>query len=208
VVGGHRHLAHQVAGDQHRPPLRCQRLEQGADPQHPIGVKPVDRLVEDQRGGIAEQRDRHPQPLGHAKREAARAAAADRLQAHHRQHLVHPPGGDSVGLRQRQQVVAGAASPVDRLGLQERADLTQRRRVVPIGAAVDRRCPRGRVVKPHDHPHGGGLAGAVGPQEAGDVARLHGKRQVIDGDVVAVALGQRLYLDHDVPPGGCSRGRL
>jgi hypothetical protein len=76
------------------------------------------------------------------------------------------------------------------LGLQERTRLTQRRRVPGEAAAVDRDGARCRVVQPQDHPDRDGLPGAVRPQEPGYRAGLHGERQVIYGDLVAVELGE------------------
>jgi hypothetical protein len=43
---------------------------------------------------------------------------------------------------------------------------------------------------PEDDPHGGGLAGAVGADEAEHLALGDGERQVVEGDQVAVAAGQ------------------
>jgi hypothetical protein len=40
------------------------------------------------------------------------------------------------------------------------------------------------------HPHRRRLAGAVGPDEAGDVAGGHVEGQVVDGDPLAVLLGE------------------
>ena len=48
VVGGQRHLAHQVRGDEDRAALGRELLEQVADPLDPLGVEAVRRLVEDQ----------------------------------------------------------------------------------------------------------------------------------------------------------------
>ena len=56
VVGGQGHLGHEVAGDQDSPALGGQGLQELADPENPLGVEPVDRLVEDQHGGVCEER--------------------------------------------------------------------------------------------------------------------------------------------------------
>src|SRR5436305_2042929 len=63
-------------------------------------------------------------------------------------------------------------------------------------AAVDQDRAAGGLVQAEDHPHGGGLPGAVRPEEPGDRARLDGERQVGDGGGGSVALGQCVYLDH------------
>ena len=46
------------------------------------------------------------------------------------------------------------------------------------------------------HPHRGGLAGAVGPQEAGHCARLADEADVVDGDEMPVGPREPFDLDH------------
>ena len=80
VVGGQRHLAHQVRGDEDRATLGGEPLEQVADPLDALGVEAVHRLVEDQRRGIAEQRGGDAEPLAHPERELSGALARDVVQ--------------------------------------------------------------------------------------------------------------------------------
>ena len=54
--------------------------------------------------------------------------------------------------------------------------------------------------EPDHHPHGGGLAGAVGADEAGDPTGGQVEAEVVDGDPVAVVLGQSGDGDHDGAP--------
>jgi hypothetical protein len=67
-------LVRQVGGDGHRPALGGQVPQQGpqqvTDPADPLGVQAVDRLVEDDRGGVAEQGGGDAQALAQAEREA------------------------------------------------------------------------------------------------------------------------------------------
>ena len=104
--------------------------------------------------------------------------------------------GDAVGLRHGQQVVVRRSAGVDRARLEHRADLAQRRREVAVAAAVDRRRPGGRRIEADDHAHRRRLAGAVGPEEAGDATGPDLEAQVIDGQRVAVALAQMRDIDH------------
>jgi acetyl-CoA acetyltransferase len=67
VVGGLGHLAHQVAGQEHRAALGGQRLHQVPDPHDAVGVQAVDRLVEQHRLGVAEQGRGDAEPLVHAE---------------------------------------------------------------------------------------------------------------------------------------------
>ena len=78
VVGGLLHLAHQVAGDQHVAALVGEVAQQFTHPADAFGIQPVDRLVEHQDVGIAEQRRRDTQPLPHAEGEPAHALVGDR----------------------------------------------------------------------------------------------------------------------------------
>ena len=50
-----------------------------------------------------------------------------------------------------------------------------------------------------DHLERGRLAGAVGPQDAERLALLDAERDAVDGDVVAVALGQAVDRDGSRP---------
>ena len=50
--------------------------------------------------------------------------------------------------------------------------------------------------EPGDGVDGRGLAGAVGPDQPGDLARPHGQRQVVDRGDAAVAHGEVVHLEH------------
>ena len=195
-LGRQRDLAHQVRGDEHRAALGGKLLQQVADPADALRVEAVGRLVQDQRGGIAQQRGGDAEPLAHAQREPADPLAGDGLEADQPDHLVDAIAADAMGLGLRQQVVVGAAAGVDRSRFEQRADLVQRRLEGAIGAAVDRR-PAGRgPVEAQDQAHRRRLAGAVRAQEPGHDARLHREAEVIDSELVAVSLGQSLDLNH------------
>ena len=88
MIGGERHLAHEVARDEHGPTLRGQALEQRPHPQDPLGIEAVDGLVEEEHAGIAEQCRRDPEPLGHAQGELPGPLACHRGQSDELEHLV------------------------------------------------------------------------------------------------------------------------
>src|SRR5581483_9520946 len=90
VLGGVLHLAHQVRGDEHGTALGGQHLHQVPDPEDALRVEAVDRLVEHQHLGVAEQRRGDAEPLAHAEREAARALLGHLAQAHQLQRLADP----------------------------------------------------------------------------------------------------------------------
>ena len=171
-IGGHGHLAHQVAGDEDGTTLGGERAQQLADPLDAFGVETVDRLVEQQRCRVAEQRGGDAEPLAHPEREPAGAAVGDVGEADEVEDLVDPPTVDVVRIGQPAQVVPSAASRMHRLGLEQGADVAEREAQVPVALPVDGDPTGGRPVEADHHAHGGGLAGAVGSEEAGDLSGL------------------------------------
>ena len=125
-LGGERHLGDEVARDEHGAALGGQVAQQVADPADALGVEPVDRLVEEQHAGVAEQGAGDAEALAHAERELAGPLVGDRGQPDDVEHLVDARRGDVVRLGQPREVVAGGAAGVERLGVEERADLAQR----------------------------------------------------------------------------------
>jgi hypothetical protein len=161
-----------------------------------VGVEAVDRFVEDEHGWVPEQRRGDTEPLTHAQREALRLAPGHALETDGAEHLVDPAAGDAVTAGQAQQVVAGLAATVQRLGVEEGADLARGCRQVAVAVpAYGYRALRRRV-EAQDHPHGGGLPGTVRAEETGDHAGPDGERQVVDGQGGAVALDQVAGFDH------------
>jgi hypothetical protein len=202
VFGGQRHLAHQVRGHEHGAALVRQAAQQGADPQHPLGVQAVDRLVQHHRGRVAEQRSRDPEALAHPEGEPAHALVRDFAQTDEIDHLRDPPAPDARRRRHRGQVVRRRTARVHAPGLQQRPDLVQRCRVPGVTAAADRHLAGGRRVEPDDHPHRRGLAGSIRAEEPRHDPRQHLEAQCVDGDLLAVTLGQISDLDHYVSVAG------
>ena len=166
VVGGHRHLAHQVAGDEHGAALGGERPQQGADPADALRVEPVDRLVEQQHLRVAEQRGGDAEPLAHAEREAAGPPAGD---------ASRPTRSSTSSTRRRGMPLAAASASrcvrALRPGWTAWRPAARRPRAAaaqtPYGLPVDGHRAGGRRVQAEDHPHGRGLAGAVRAEEAG-----------------------------------------
>ena len=196
VVGGDGHLVHQVAGHQDGSALGGEPLHQVPDPQDAFGVEPVDRLVEEQDLRVAEHGHGDAEPLAHAEREAAGPLVRHVLQADQVQHLLDPAGRQTLGLGQEQQVVAGRAAGVHGLGLEQRSDGPQRIPQVTVAPAVDERGAGVRPVQAQDEAHGGGLAGAVRPEEPRHPAWLDREGQVVHRRLGPVELGQIANLDH------------
>jgi hypothetical protein len=61
--------------------------------------------------------------------------------------------------------------------------------VVANGLAAEKDLARADLDQPGDHLHGGGFAGAVGTEVAGDFARGGGKADVVYGEDAREALG-------------------
>jgi len=103
---------------------------------------------------------------------------------------------DAVGLGQRQQVIARGSTGVHRFCLQQHAQFGHRGGGGPVVAAVDDHPSMGRLVESRDDPHGGGLPGAIGPQESGHHAGLYDEAQPVHRELVTVTLAEILDLDH------------
>ena len=127
--------------------------QQQAGPPDAIGVEPVDRLIEDQHVRVTKQRSGDSETLAHPERELACPLPGDGLKPDHRDHLVDAAAGDVVGLGQHLKVRPGRAPGMDRLRLQQCADLAQRPPQVMVGTAVHSDPPAVRVIETHDHPH-------------------------------------------------------
>jgi hypothetical protein len=83
-----------------------------------------------------------------------------------------------------------------RRGVEQHAHAAARVVELAIVGVKDGRGPGGWRREAADHPQGGGLARAVGAEEAGHGAWLAAERDVVHGELGAVALGQVIYVDH------------
>jgi hypothetical protein len=104
-------------------------------------------------------------------------------------------------------VVAGPAAAVQRLSVEKGAHLAHGGRQVAVAAAAYSYRALRRRIEAQDHPHGGGLPGAVRAEEAGDHAGPDGERQVVDGHGGAVALDQVAGFDHRSTANGRAMSR-
>ena len=68
------------------------------------------------------------------------------------------------------------------------------------GFAVEKDLARGRLDQAGDHFHGGGFAGAVRPQVAGDFARAGGEADVVHGGDAGKSLGDVAQFKHRNSP--------
>ena len=206
--GGQGHLGHQVAGDQDGPAFGGQGLQELADPENPLGVEPVDRLVEDQTAGSARSAAAMPSrwPMPRDSSPARRWAAS--LRPTMPRTSSTRPRGDLVGGSEPGQVVAGG--PAWMHGVASRSAPTSRsgNRSCTVAPAGDGDLPGCRGVEPDDHPHGGGFPAPVRAQETGDLAGRDREAEVVYREDRPVALGEMTYLDDRAGPLGPGRAAV
>jgi hypothetical protein len=185
-----------MAGDQDRAALTGQRAHQVADPAHPVGIEPVDRLVEQQHAGVAEQGRRDAEALFHAERKPLDPFTCDARQSDLLEHVDHPAVADPVGAGQAAQVVERGPARMDGSGIEQSADLVHRLPERGVVAAVDQSLAGVGSVESEQDSHGGGLAGAVRAKEPGHQAGFHLEGQVVEGKCSPISFGQGSYFDH------------
>src|SRR5579862_3492528 len=199
VIRGLGHLAHQVAGHHDGAPVGGQGLEQLADPGDALGVQAVDRLVEHQHRGVAEERDGQAEALLHPEREARDPAARHRLQAGQLQDLGDALAPDAVAPRDRGDVGPGGPPAVQGGRVEQRADLAQRADQGVVPALVDQGRAAGRGVQAQDDAHRGALASAVRAKKAGYVTGADGEAQAVHRGHRPEPLDEPVDLDHEGP---------
>src|SRR5208337_4226668 len=104
--------------------------------------------------------------------------------------------GNAVRGRQRSKMIARAATGMNRLGVEECADLVQRITQLDVALAFDRRSALRGSIKAEDDAHGGRLTRSVRSEKPGNHARENLKVEVVDGERVLVALGEVFDFDH------------
>src|SRR5665647_1431278 len=196
-------LGHVVGRVQDRHALVAEREDAVEDRAPALRVDAHCRLVQVQDAGFVQQ--------GHADVDAPLHAAAELLHAvlltvdqrDEREHLVHPRvqlgSRETVHLAPEQQVLAGAHVGIQGDVLGDHADrLFDRMGVGDHGAAVYEGVAAAGVQQAREHGDGGALAGAVGPEQAEDLAPGDVEADAIDGEHSlgrVVPLAQLLDLD-------------
>ena len=173
----------------------------------PSGSQPVDRLVEQQHAGVAEQCRRDAEPLRHAEREPPARRPATLAQADLGPAPRRPAAGVSRCFRrQRRQVRPGRSgrggTPWRRAPLPPRAAASAATRTA--GRSIIARPASGHVLA-HDHAHRRRLPRAVRPEEPGHHPRPDREAQPVHRQRGPVALGEAAHLDHAraLPPLRC-----
>jgi hypothetical protein len=140
------------------------------------------------------------QAPSHAAGEGHHRLVATVPQVDHVEHLTHPrrddPWVDAVELGVQAEVLVGGEVAVERLVLEDEADVAAD--VVALGGDVEAahaRVARGGSRERAEHVDRRALAGAVGAEEAEDLAAGDGERNAADGLDLAVRLDELVDLD-------------
>jgi hypothetical protein len=161
------------------------------------------RLVQDQQLGLVHHGHGQRQALAHAQRQAA----SGRLSASRPAGRSAPPWPARAGAPRLRahgtaaRAAPGSAAPSARHTARTPATCSPRggawRCRGSTGCRTARPRPRWRQ-QAGEHLHGGGLAAAVGAEEAEDLAAADAEADVVDRHEVAKAHGQALRLDGDL----------
>ena len=170
------------------------------------------RLVEDQDVGILDQRVGDAEALEHAPRVLLGLVVGPGRQADLLERLVDR----RIRLGLRDPVQAGRVAQVLAPG-QVRVEADRVREVADAALDLERAAGRvepddaglalGRLGQPEEHQDRRRLAGAVLAEQAEDLAGLDLEIEMVDGDEVAVGLGQAAGPDRGARPVVASRGR-
>ncbi len=194
LVGEVFDLVQQVARDEDRASRGGALAKQVAQPADALGVEAVAGLVEHQDRWIAEQRGRQPEALPHAQGVPTHVPVRGVAQTDGIQHLGDAPGVDVCSVGEDPQVVAAAASGVERVRLEDHADRSCGVVHLPVSRPSDRGVTVVGLGEVQQDLHRRGLPGTVGSQEAGDPSRLHREGEVVDDNLVPVAFRDVLEL--------------
>src|SRR5665647_1099850 len=190
VVG----LLHVVRGEQYREAHAVQLVQDLPERQPALRVQTGRRLVEEEDVRAMGDAARDHEALGHAAGQRVHARLGAVGQAELLQQLVGASAG-VAGARAEipavvVQILRDGQAAVEGVGLRHDADhlLGQRRMRDDVDAAhAGAACRRDHARR--QHADGGGLTGAVRPEQAEDLARLHAQVERHDGMDVA---GERL----------------
>ena len=185
-------LFHIVGGQEHRVAARAELADDVPQLAAGLGIEAGRRLIEEQQLGAADQRARDGEPLFLPAGERAHAGAAFLLELYEGEHFVHGVGAPVETTEQLHRFRDGEFVPelrVLELDAEALAQGPPAVAVVPVHAQHLHRSRIGEGEAFEDFD-GGGLAGAVGAEEAEAFADLDGQIEPRHRDDVAEALDQ------------------
>src|SRR5699024_1060318 len=109
-------------------------------------------------------------------------------------------GPDAVAAGHAEKMAACRLARMAGARFEKRADCAQGPDQPRIGAAVDERSTRARMVEAEQHPHRRRLPCSVRAEESSDLAGPDGQGAVLEGAAVTVLLGGGFVGDHGVLP--------
>ena len=185
----------------------AEAADEFADFKHTLRVEAVGGFVEDDEVGVAEEGVGEAEALLHAHRIGVELGAGAVGEAHLVEEAVDFVGGSALGdALEVGQVAASGEVGVEGGGLYDGADAAEGGFQV-VGLAEEGEGAGGGREEAEEHAHSSGLAGAVGAEEAVDVAASDLDGEFVDGQDVAVAFGKSVGLDDVVGHlGWISRG--
>ena len=198
-------LLHVVRRVEQRLAAPAQLLEVVEDGVSALRIDADRRLVEEQHVGIMDERGRDVQAPLHAAAERARLVPGAIDQADEVQRgvdaLVEQRARQAVERTEEAQVRCGAEVLVDREFLRHDADATLGVEAVfaqldAIGACADEHLAAVGADQSAEHRDRRRLAGTVWAEQADDLARADGDREVGDDGAVAVRFGQASGFEH------------
>src|SRR5262245_822826 len=194
-------LLHLVRGDEdRRPGLLAQELEPLPDQPSRGRVEADRRLVEEQDGGVLEQRRRDLEPAQHPAGERASEPVEKRAELHRFDGLLDPrpplAPGDARRAAVELEVLVGRERAVDRDRLRDVADrLAHGEPVADHVVARDEGRPRSRLQQRRQHADRRGLARAVRAEQSERLAGRHVEADPGHGLDLAEANGEPVDED-------------
>ena len=195
-------LGEDVAGDQDRLAHLAQFVEQRLHLEPGPGIQARRGLVEDEHRGIMDERLGQAEPLLHPLGEPVDVIVSLVGQVEQVEHfaddLLAVRTGDLVGDGEEVEELPDFHAVVDaEIVGHEADDPPDRHRLGGDRVARDAPLAERRPQQGGQESDRGALAGAVGPDEAEDLALTDGEAQVVDGDEITVILREVDHLDHD-----------
>src|SRR6185436_659261 len=194
-------LVHAVGGEDDRRALGGELLHQVVDEDAVDGVEPFEGLVEDHEFRLGEEDRGDLDLLLHALGELPHALLLGLQEADAVEVLLDAPLGDvALEALEFAEELEDLADPLPLVEAALFGEVSHAR--VDAGRTVeDADLPRIGTEDVHDHPDEGALAGAVGAEQAEDLAASDGEGGRIDGDLGPVRLGDAADLQrgHSLP---------
>src|SRR5262249_19474998 len=200
-------LVHVMGGHHERHPLGRELEKQVPQLAPRDGVDPGGGLVEEQDAGLVHQGGGEGQPLLPAPGELGGQPVPVGIEAGEADGplppLPVPLAAQAVGRREEVEVLEGGQVLVERELLGHVADPAPDLLAAPADVeAVDRRVPLGRREQPAEDPDERRLAGAVGAEQAVDLAAGHRQRHLVEGTEAPEIARDLAHLDAVAVVGG------